>query len=479
VYLPETTSEPSQSLPAPLQSSISKALANGEDRGLMIIDPLDALTVRLDMIDLSESSLDAQYFIWQNDPTGILVIRHMLLAADRGVRVRVLVDDIQLKGLVDRLAALDDHPNIEIRLFNPFSVRLRYQLGLLRLAEFAIDGNRLNHRMHNKLIVADNHIALLGGRNIGDDYFGFSKERAFVDSDLLISGEVVPDLSSGFDRYWNSRWAYPVSALVSLPPTPRNLSRLRARIDERLQQQPDLLSATAPSERGNAFAKLRTGPPLITSAAIVDDPDVSWFDRPEELAAELTAVAESAQHRVLVVSPYLVLSPALLEVAQSLISRGVKIAVLTNSLASNDVVIAHAAYARYRQKLLENGIELYEFRHDAAFGRVPGAKYSSLHAKYILFDDDVIFLGSMNLDPRSLYLNTELGVVLRSPRLAGELNQTFETMIEPDNAWRVTSEHDGLRWTSSAGILEKDPARGEWQRVRSAMLSLLPLSNQM
>lgn len=479
VYLPKTTSDPSLSLPAPLQSSIGDVMANGENRALTIMEPLDALNVRLDMIDLSESSLDAQYFIWQNDPTGILVIRHILAAADRGVRVRVLVDDIQLKGLVDRLAALDDHPNIEIRIFNPFSVRLRYQLGLLRLAEFAIDGNRLNHRMHNKLIVADNQIALLGGRNIGDDYFGFSTTRLFVDSDLMISGEVVPDLSSGFDRYWNSRWAYPVSSLVSLPPAPRNLVRVRAKIDERLKSEPDLLSATAPSERGTAFAKLRTGPPLMTSAAIVDDPDVSWFDRPEELAAELTTVAESARHKVLVVSPYLVLSPALLDMAQSLISRGVKITVLTNSLASNDVVIAHAAYARYRKKILENGIELYEFRHDAAFGRVPGAEYSSLHAKYILFDDEVVFVGSMNLDPRSLYLNTELGVVLRSPRLASELDQTFAKMIEPENAWKVTSGADGLRWTSAAGVLDNDPARSEWQRLRSAMLSLLPLSNQM
>ena len=173
------------------------------------------------------------------------------------------------------------------------------------------------------------------------------------------------------------------------------------------------------------------------------------------------------------------LSPALLEIAQSLIARGVKITVLTNSLASNDVVIAHAAYARYRQQLLENGVELYEFRHDAAFGRVPDANYSSLHSKYILFDEDVVFVGSMNLDPRSLYLNTELGVVLTSPRLAEDLKQTFATMIEPENAWRVTSEADGLRWTSAAGVLDRDPARGEWQRARSAMLSLLPLSNQM
>ncbi len=479
VYLPRQEGPPSQSLPAEPDAGIADALGNGTDRALIINEPLDALHARLDMIDTAEHCLDLQYFIWQNDQTGILLVRHLLAAADRGVRVRVLLDDIQLQGLVDRLNALNDHPNVEIRIFNPFSVRLRYQLGLLRLAEFAIDGNRLNHRMHNKLLVADNHVAVLGGRNIGDDYYGFSPVRTFVDSDLLISGRLVPKLSTGFDRYWNSRWAYPVSALVSLPPTPASLDKLRARIDERLLGYPELLSVTAPAARSNTFGRLRTAPRLTGGQVVVDDPDVSWGERPDEIAADLTAVAASAAHSVLVVSPYVVLSPALLDVARSLTERGVSVKVLTNSLASNDVVIAHAAYARFRRRLIEADIELFEFRHDAAFSTYELGGYRSLHSKYIVFDDAEVFVGSLNLDPRSLYLNTELGVVLSSPALAQALRREFETMTHPDNAWRVSLREDGLSWSSSAGVVDEQPARGEWQRARAALLGLLPLSSQL
>ena len=204
------------------QSRIGQLLGGGRGvpaRGLLVEASDLALTARIDMIDAADATIDAQYFIWQNDPTGVLVIQKLLDAADRGVRVRALLDDVQLTGFVDRLNALDDHPNIEIRIFNPFSVRFRYPLGFIRIAEFAIDGARLNHRMHNKLMVADNQLAILGGRNIGDDYFGRNPKRNFVDTDILLSGDIVPELSRGFDSYWNSRWAYPVSALMefSLP----------------------------------------------------------------------------------------------------------------------------------------------------------------------------------------------------------------------------------------------------------------------
>ena len=467
-------------------SRIGCRLSEGSDapmRGLLIEDPNLALTSRIEMIDAADRSIDAQYFIWQNDPTGILVIEKLLAAADRGVRVRGLLDDVQLEGLVDRLSALNEHPNIEIRIFNPFSVRLRFELGLLRLAEFAIDGNRLNHRMHNKLLVADNQLAILGGRNIGDDYFGQSEQRNFIDTDILLSGEVVAELSEGFDSYWNSQWAYPVNALINLSLIPVHLDTVRERISDRLAERPEIRAladnSSSSEDSPDAIEQLLRGPRLEWATTVIDDPDVSWFERPDEIAADLTEVALTAQREVLIVSPYLIPTANLLDIASTLIERGVKITVLTNSLATNDVVIAHAGYARYRQGLIDAGIELYEMRGDPEIADEDIAEDISLHSKYIIFDDDVVFVGSMNLDPRSLYLNTELGVVLKSPELAGLLRDSFHNLLRPENAWRVTSTADGLHWESSAGVIDNQPAKSGWQRVRNWLFSLLPVSSQL
>jgi len=446
---------------------------------LVIDDARLALTVRLDLIDVADSTLDVQYFIWQNDASGILAIDRILAAGDRGVRVRALIDDVQLEGFVSRLSALGNHPNIEIRIFNPFSVRLGFQFGLFRLAEFAIDGNRLNHRMHNKLMVTDNQLAILGGRNVGDDYFGLSTRRNFIDTDLLLSGAPVQELSAGFDDYWNSGWAVPVEALIDLHMVPDDLVSLRARIRERLQDFPELTALVDGERIQQTVLALRSAHEIDDAISVVDDPDVGWGDQPDEIAARLTDVALSAEREVLIVSPYLVLTPNLLGIADALTARGVKISVITNSLASNDVVIAHAAYARFRQTILDAGVALYEFRGDPEMMAGDPAEDFSLHSKYIVFDDDTVFIGSLNLDPRSLYLNTELGVVLKSESLATELKNSFGELISPANAWRVFSTEEGLRWESAAGTLTRQPAKNDWQHFRSRLMMLLPVSNQL
>ncbi len=212
---------------------------------------------------------------------------------------------------------------------------------------------------------------------------------------------------------------------------------------------------------------------------MIDDPSVRWFDRPDEIAAELTEIAMNVQREVLIVSPYFVPTLNMFDIARSLKERGVKITVVTNSLSSNDVVIAHSAYARYREAILAVGVELYEMRGDPQLAENEVAEDISLHSKYIIFDDDVVFIGSMNLDPRSLYLNTELGVVLRSPDLADALRASFHTLIQPENSWRVSSTAEGLRWTSSSGIINTEPAESSWQRIRSLLFSILPVSNQL
>ncbi len=487
VYLPKSSSlKQSYAIPAQLQSRISLGLTpegpTSKPRATLIDAPDAALTYRLDLIDAADTSIDLQYFLWHNDASGILVIEKILAAADRGVRVRALVDDIQMEGLVNRLNALDDHPNIEIRIFNPFSIRWRYELGILRLAEFAIDGNRLNHRMHNKLLVADNQLAILGGRNIGDDYFGLSDKRNFIDLDILLSGSIVPELTSGFDVYWNSQWAHPVNMLLNLAVIPDQLDKVRKRIRRRVRQNPDMNALAQTQLYQDTLSQAANGAKVNDYAMLIDDPDVSWFDKPNEIAEELTEIALSAEQEVLIVTPYLVPTGALLEIARTLVARGIKIKVVTNSLQTNDVVIAQAAYSQYRKRVLAAGVELYELRGDAKIGILSGGNRSkdiSLHTKYIIFDERHVFLGSMNLDPRSLYLNTELGVMLESTELASSLRTYFDQLTLPENAWRVLDQPHGVQWQAGEEIIERTPAKGLWQRLRYWFYRLLPVSRQL
>ena len=350
VYLPPVKAvKPSHALPARDDTRIASVLATSyapnKTHALLIESPDFALTSRLDLIDAADVSIDLQYFIWQNDTTGILVIEKLLAAADRGVRVRALVDDIQLEGLVNRLNALEDHPNIEIRIFNPFSIRWRYELGILRLAEFAIDGNRLNHRMHNKLLMADNQIGILGGRNIGNDYFGLSQKRNFIDLDILLSGAIVQELSKGFDTYWNSQWSYPVNQLLNLSVFPDQLEKLRKRIRQRLAESPSIDVLAAPSPPPNALTRMQDSTEIDSYFVMVDDPSVSWFNKPDEIVDDLVEIALQAQREVLVVTPYLIPPSELIDAAKILVDRGVKVSIVTNSLETNDVVIAQSAYS--------------------------------------------------------------------------------------------------------------------------------------
>ena len=450
-----------------------------QEKAVLIVDANFALRSRIDLVEAADHSLDVQYFIWQNDPTGIFVIEKLLQAADRGVRVRALVDDIQVMGLVSKLNVLDAHPNIDIRIFNPFSMRMHFPLELFKATEFAIDGNRLNHRMHNKLLVADNQLAILGGRNIGDDYFGYSKKRNFIDTDILLSGAIVSELSAGFDSYWNSRWTFPVSEIAHGSLRKDDLEMLRQRIEQRLAEHPELVTMMDDGNYTHTLDTLRGGYPLEAAATVIDDPSVRWFDMPDEIAKELTDVAMNVQREVLIVSPYLVPTPNLFGIGKALVERGVSVKLVTNGLATNDIVIAHSAYARYREAILDTGVELYEMRADPEFDTNEIAQQHSLHSKYIIFDEEVVFIGSLNLDRRSLYLNTELGVVLRSRELADTLRESFNTLIKPENSWRLSKSEDGIRWTSSAGVVDEEPDVTDQQRMQSQLLKLIPVSSQL
>ncbi len=483
VYAPELVpAKPSYASPPSADTRIAAYLRSAgvnTPRVWPIFTGTEALTTRIDLIDAADTTLDLQYFLWHNDPSGVLVIDRILAAADRGVRIRALVDDIQLGGLVSKLNALTDHPNIEIRIFNPFSVRSRFELGLFRLAEFAIDGNRLNHRMHNKLIVADNQVAILGGRNIGDDYFDLSPKRNFLDLDVMLTGAIVPDLSAGFDAYWNSRWAESPRKLLNLSPIPDDLQKLRKRVRKRVEERPDIVALTTAEDFTRTLDLVADAPNLTTYQTIVDDPDVGWFRNPNEIAARLGALARGAESEVLVATPYLIPSAEVLDIAEELTAKGVKIQAITNSLETNDVAIAQAAYARFRKRIVQTGIDLYEVRANAEIALDNIAEDISFHPKFLILDRRYVFIGSLNLDPRSLYLNTELGVLLDAPELVDQLHRYFIDMSRPENAWRIVDAEEGVEWRAGDEAYDRTPTKNTWQRLRYALYSLLPLTHQL
>ena len=483
IYLPvlsETDTVPA--LPPERDSTLARELGrNPQDipRALLIEEPDQALTSRLHLIETAEYSLDLQYFIWQNDYTGILLIEKLLQAADRGVRVRALIDDIRLIGFIDRVSALNQHANIEVKIYNPFSVRFRFPFAVFQVAEFAIDGNRLNHRMHNKLLVADNQLAILGGRNIGDDYFGYSDDWRFIDTDLLIAGPIITELSEGFDVYWNSRWSYPVEAISRYSVVSYDLETIRNRIRERLDESPVLSGWIQEEDSAELLRRLLDGHHLEAHQLLVDDPNMSWFDRPDSIAEELAELTGEIESEVTIVTPYLVPTANLLDIGEQLIARGVRVSVLTNSLATNNHVSAHAAYTQFRTRILEMGVELYEFRPDAQMFKNTGDADLTMHSKYILFDDDRVFVGSMNLDPRSLYLNTELGVMLQSQELANALRRSYAEMIRPENAYRLVNSGGHIEWHSDQDVFNREPSKNRWQLMMFRLMQLLPLHSQL
>jgi len=483
VYLPRFDhAVVTRAVPPSPQSRLGRLLApesHSRSRASLLDSSEQALRSRLYLIDAAQAGIDLQYFIVQNDATGILFVERLLRAADRGVRIRALLDDIHINGLVDKLQALDEHPNVEIRIFNPFSVQFRFPLAVIRFAEMAIDGGRLNHRMHNKLFVADNQVAILGGRNIGDEYFGRGDEHNFIDTDVLLSGPIVRELSAGFDSYWNSQWVYPVTALADFSLFPVDLASVRERIGKRLDERSELSVYRQEIALDRSIDRLVSAESTDWSRVVIDDPDVSWFQRPDEIAQDLTDIALETETELLVVTPYLVPTLKMLEITETLIGRGVKISVLTNSLGTNDVPIAHAMYSHFRQRIIDMGVNLFEMRADAEIARDDGDREISLHSKYMIFDDNLVFIGSPNLDARSLHLNTELGVVLRSRSIADKLRATFHDLTRPENSWRVHSAPNGLTWESTAGTLDEEPAEGTWQRIRNWFFSLLPLHGQM
>ena len=464
---------------------VASEVADGLDTGesaFWLLDRADfSFEVRLALADQAVESLDIQHFIWEKDATSWLFFDRMIQAADRGVRVRILLDDLTLNSKDGEFAALDKHPNVSVRSFNPWQSRRK----LGRAFEFFLKLGRLNHRMHNKTIIADRHFAILGGRNIGDRYFGVWEDFVQNDLDAMASGPAAAEVAASFDLYWNSDLSFAVGDVVGRKDAARELApTLEALRSDYLQERDRLrefpFETASWSELFNYL--INSYSPGVGFLA-QDLPDVE-ASLPDQLYAPLLQMIARAEERVLICTAYLVPDEALFELLADLESRGVEVTILTNSLASNNHKVAHTGYKPWRRKLLRIGVDLYEARDDSIhIGEysVPPIEpaFLGLHSKAIVVDDRWSFVGSPNIDPRSLLINTEIGFFVESPELASRLTALLERDISPDAAWRVYEDERGrMRWESSAGTLKNQPALGFMQRVATFFINLLPLKSQ-
>ncbi len=473
----------------------------------LLVDPIGAIAARLSLIDKAEKSLDLQYYIWHNDKVGALMLESLLKAADRGVRVRLLLDDNNTDDLDASLVALSQHPNIEVRLFNPFMYRN------WRMLNYVLDFQRNNRRMHNKTFIADSQVALVGGRNISNQYYDAGESFQFSDIDVLMVGKVVPDVAQSFDDYWNYQMAYPATQIINTADHTLTLAQLTRQLGD--------YRATIPAQNYLKLAKQQ----IEFKNWLFNKPALEWVpvhlvqDSPEKinkdsqakdhLTFQLQTLVGQPKTHLDVISAYFVPADIGTEALINLKKNGVRVRVLTNSYAANDVGIVHAFYAKRRVELLKNGIELYEFlpqlnnvqrryfRKDRirALAGSPTAKNNSkslgigdssdasLHAKMMIFDREQAFVGSFNFDPRSANLNTEVGVVLNSKLLASQVAKDLDNSIL-SIAYRVTLDKNGkMIWEEKTPegikIHTSEPNLKPITRFGLNLVSKLPLDGLM
>ncbi len=406
----------------------------------------------------------------------MLLLEHVIEAADRGVRVRIVVDDAQFLKGKSSLAALSAHPKIEIRVFNPWASQ-----GAARVAETAARAKNLNRRMHNKLLIVDTQMAILGGRNIGDHYFGLHHKYNFHDLDMVVIGNAAAESTEIFDHFWNSDRVIPATAFVKEESWDAIEERREGEL-ERLRDTEELSDFPITRRDWNDdLTLLVEGMSPGTSTLEYDRlvPGTEQFSH--DAALGLAEIVESAEHEVLILNAYIIPGERAMEIFRNLGERGVRVRMLTNSLASNDVPAVTAKYKKYRRPLLEAGVELYEFRAHPEIQ--PGfvdtdpvsAKFAGLHTKAAVVDRKLVYIGSLNLDPRSIKLNTEMGMIVSSPELAAEVAAIAERDMSPANSWRVGLDERGeLFWESDAGTVTRQPAQSAWQRFQAWFFKILP-----
>jgi cardiolipin synthase C len=444
-------------------------------------DGRDAFAARVLLADIAERTLDIQYYIWRNDMSGTLLFAALCRAADRGVRVRLLLDDNNTSGLDAFLGALNSHPYVQVRLFNPF--RLRRWRALEYLTDFA----RLNRRMHNKAFIVDGEVAIIGGRNIGDEYFDAHQALAFVDLDVMAVGPVATDIANDFERYWSSESARPAEAVLGRVHAATVREVVAAA--EKVIAQPAAIAYIEALRSGAFVHDLLAGTVGYSWAAtrLVSDDPAKGLGRQRPRGTMLERLLDTLDvptREVALISPYLVPTRTGERALAELARKGVKVSILTNALEATDVPIVHAGYAKRRRKMLEAGVVLYELMRVARVRsrrdrRLTGSSGSSLHAKTFAVDNARVFVGSFNLDPRSASLNTELGLLIESPTLAAQIASAFAEDI-PARSYRVTLDESGhMQWLelheNGAIVHRTEPGASWWKRSAVALLAVLPI----
>jgi len=446
---------------------------------------IDSLALRLLLAERAERTIDAQYFLIHDDIVGRVFVNALLRAANRGVRVRFLLDDILSQGLDPGLAALDSHPNIEVRIFNPFAHRG------VRALDIASVG-RLTRRMHNKSMTVDNQVTLIGGRNIAAEYFDARPRGNFSDLDVLAIGPVVPEVSNMFDTYWSHRVSMPISALADAPDdAEERLASLEEKVRRSLESAAN--SEYAEAARASVLRYIETDASAFVWAPydlVFDSPDKSsgkTADEAQNITTGMRASLGTIEESLFVVTPYFVLAKDEIESFRALRERGVEVTVLTNGLASNNHTSSHSGYMPVRKPLLKQGVELYEMRanlDESADNKLPkGAVVSTLHAKAFAVDGKSVFIGSFNWNQRSVNRDTELGVIIHSPELVNAMVERVKRAM-PERSFRVSlNESNDLRWTVLENgrevVVKKEPQTGFWKRFGAGFMRILPIKSQL
>ena len=445
----------------------------------------EAFALRARSAQRAGRSLDVQTYIWHDDLTGLYLVHALLEAADRGVKVRLLLDDLDARAKNVGFAAIDAHPNVAVRVFNPFASRK----GMLSQAgEFLGSMQRLNHRMHNKSWIADNRIAVVGGRNLGDEYFGAAEEVNFVDLDFAMVGPVVRDASASFDRYWNSVAAYPMDTVDPKSVSASALETLRARLAAQVRETEASPYASALRE-DDAVRRLVSGDwPMEWTATytfVSDDPLKALSEPGLQRSQVLTAllpVMQAAREDMTMISPYFVPGEEGTKGMVDAAKAGKRVRMLTNSLAANDVAAVHGGYSRYREALVAGGVQLWELKPlggAKAKSSLKGSSGASLHTKALSVDGQALFVGSYNLDPRSTSLNCEQGVLLENAVLAKQFEALFAWQSSGQRAWAVQLDGGALRWSDGTETFDADPKASAGRRFQAWLARVLRIDSQL
>ena len=462
----------------------------------VLYDPLEAIAARINLIEKAQKTLDLQYYIWDNDKIGSLALYKIIEAADRGVKVRLLIDDNNAGKMEGVYLALDQHPNIEVKLFNPYRFRS------MRPLEMVIDLKRINRRMHNKTFTADNQISLIGGRNMSNQYYNVSDSYQFSDVDVMLVGQAVDDITHSFDEYWNHSYAYPVRNIVN-----HNKYNLRYEsLKEQLSQHyheitvQNYLNLSNRTQDFEQWLNHNIQLDWVKAEVVKDAPDKiqDKAKKEQHLNFQMVKRLDTPTENVDLISAYFVPQKKGEKKLTQLANDGVHVRVLTNSFKANDVSLVHAFYAKYRENLLKNGVNLYEFLpavsdenlyanskeiSKKAKVSLKGLSRSSLHAKLMAIDNKQVFIGSFNFDPRSANLNTEIGVIINSPPLANAVHKTMDDNLKKYAYKLVLDSKQNINWLKEtpSGIitLRKEPKMKWWQKAGIKVISWLPIEGFM